>query len=111
MLAVIMVGASFAPPLPAQIVPWWEDDSCKWFNGTIIDKEIINTSPGQAEYKFWVNGTLDNETEVQMVIYGDPIHYLVIKEGMIYEGTVCNTLPLREAILNGTIHLIDVVFS
>ena len=111
MLALIMLGASFAPPLPAQIVPWWEEDSCKWFNGTIVEKEFEKTSPGQAEYKFWVNGTLDNQTEVQMVIYGDPIHWLVLEEGMVYEGTVCNTLTLREAIRNGTIHLIDVILS
>ena len=110
-MVLILMGASLAPPLPAQIVPWWEDDSCKWFNGKIVRKQIIATGPGQAEYKFWVNGTLDNETEVQMVIYGDPIHYLVIDEGMNYEGTVCNTLSLREAIRNGTIHLIDVVLS
>lgn len=111
LMGVMFALASATPPIPSHIVPFWEEGSCQWFNGTVVDKEIVQISPQVAEYKFYVEGTLDNNTSVDMIIYGGPLYYQALPINTTYEGQVCDTLPLREAIMDGTIHFVSVVFS
>ena len=97
----------FMSSLPAQVVVPWEEGQCAWFNGTIVNKEIDWTGAGGTEYKFYVEGTLDNNTSFKSVVYGDQGHYLLLPIGSTYESRVCDTVPLRTAILNGTVKVIE----
>jgi len=97
----------FITSLPAQVVVPWEDGQCAWFNGTIVNKEIDWTGEGGTEYKFYVEGTLDNNSSFKSVVYGDQGHYLLLPIGANYQADVCDTVPLRTAILNGTVKIVE----
>ena len=97
----------FISSLPAQVVVPWDEGQCAWFNGTIVNKEIDWKGEAGTEYKFYVEGTLDNNTSFKSVVYGDQGHYLLMPIGTNYQGNVCDTVPLRTAILNGTVKVIE----
>jgi hypothetical protein len=107
MTVVMLTTASLLPPLPAHLVPFWEDGECQWFNGTIIDKRIENDNGFTADYIFVVNGTVDNETEVSMEVFGDALLYAVLPVGATKEGRICDTVELKTAIADGIIQFIS----
>ena len=87
---------------------WWDEGHCWWFNGTIEDK-WIEEGDGNAltkDYKFLVNGTLDNTTDIVVVVHGSAWDYEFFNVGMHYEGLACDTVPLREAVIDGTVHFL-----
>ena len=54
-----------------------------------------------------VDGTLDNYTDIQMEVHGDAFLYGVLPIGSYYNGTICDTIPLRDAIIEGVIVLLS----
>jgi len=89
------------------IVPW-DEGQCFWLNGTVEDKEAEwNDNGGGMNYRFLVNGTLDNTTTFKAFVLGDRIDYLFVPIGAHFEGEICDTVPLRRAVLNGTILFIE----
>lgn len=94
---------------PTQIMVPWEEGECMWLNGTIEDKEIRYDSSGGMNYFFLVNGTLDNETSFHAEVLGDRTDYLLVPIGFNYEGEICDSVSLRQAIWSGTVHFIDIV--
>tara|TARA_R110000851_G_scaffold108116_5_gene228993 strand:+ start:5691 stop:6062 length:372 start_codon:yes stop_codon:yes gene_type:complete len=106
-VVLIFTTASFLPPLPTRIVPFWEEDTCMWFDGEIISKRIENEGLITADYIFVVDGTLDNYTDIQMEVHGDAFLYGVLPIGSYYNGTICDTIPLRDAIIEGVIVLLS----
>lgn len=104
---ILLSSVSMMPPLPARVVPFWEEDSCMWFDGEIVSKRIENEGLVTADYIFVVNGTLDNETDIQMEVHGDIFFYELLPIGSYYNGTVCDTIPLRQAVVDGVIRFIS----
>ena len=104
---IMMTTASVMPPLPAHLVPFWDDGECQWFNGTIISKRIENDNGITADYIFVINGTVDNETNVLMEVYGDALFYAMLPIGSAYEGGICDTVELKTAITEGIIQFIS----
>mgnify|MGYP001032201111 CR=1 FL=1 len=104
---ILLSSVSMMPPLPARIVPFWEEDSCMWFDGEIVSKRIENEGLVTANYIFVVNGTLDNETDIQMEVHGDIFFYELLPIGSYYNGTICDTVPLRQAVIDGVIKFIS----
>ena len=98
--------ASIMPPMSNRIVPFWEEDSCHWLDGHITEKYMQNEGLVTAEYIFVVNGTVDNYTDLQITIYGTALHYQFFQVGDYYNGTICDTLSLREAISEGVIRFL-----
>jgi len=110
------------PPLPERVVVWWDEGQCWWFNGTIEEKWIEPGPDGSdltADYLFLVNGTLsdlnettpllydaNNTTYITVVVHGDAWDYQYFNVGANYEGYACDTVPLREAIISGTIEFV-----
>jgi len=107
MTVVMLTMASLMPPLPARLVPFWEDGECQWFNGTVIDKRIENDNGFTADYIFVVNGTVDNETNLTMEVFGDALLYAVLPVGATKEGRICDTVELKTAIADGIIRFIS----
>ena len=107
MMLIMLTTASIMPPLPARIVPFWDDGACQWFNGTVVEKRIENDNGITADYIFVVNGTVDNSTEVEMEIHGDVILYALIPLGSHEEREVCDTVELQTAIADGIIQFIS----
>ena len=79
-----------------------------WLNGTVEDKEMAEDSSGGMNYFFLVNGTLDNETSFHAQVIGTQFDYLFVPIGLHYEGEICDTVPLREAVYTGIIRFIDI---
>lgn len=104
---LLMMSVSLMPPLPARVVPFWEEDSCMWFDGEIVSKRIENEGLVTADYIFVVHGTLDNETDVELEVHGDVFFYELLPIGSYYNGTICDTIPLRDAIIGGIIVFIS----
>jgi hypothetical protein len=120
-VAMILIIASMIPPLPETVIIWWEENECWWFNGTIEDKWIEENDGIELtkNYRFLVNGTLstlnetnpayytaNNTTRILVVINGDAFDYEYFDVGMTYEGYACDSVPLREAVLSGTIEFL-----
>ena len=100
---ILLMSVSLLPPLPARIVPFWEEDSCMWFDGEIVSKRIENQGLITADYIFGVDGTLDNLTDIQMEVHSDVFLYEILPIGAYYNGTICDTVPLRQAVIDGVI--------
>ena len=110
----------FTPALPERVVPWWNEGTCWWFNGTIEDKwmEDNDGMPGTTDYLFLVNGTLkelnesspllytNNSTRIEVLVHGGPLDWADFNVGDRYEGYACDTMTLREAVANGTIEFL-----
>lgn len=107
MMLIMLTTASMMPPLPARIVPFWDDGACQWFNGTVVDKRIENDNGITADYIFVVNGTIDNSSEVELEVYGDALFFALIPIGSHEEREVCDTVELKEAIADGIIQFIS----
>jgi hypothetical protein len=107
MTVIMMTTASLMPPLPAHLVPFWEDGECQWFNGTITDKRIENDNGITADYIFMVDGSVDNHSDIQMEVYGDALFYAMIPIGATHEGRICDTVELKTAIAEGIIQFIS----
>ena len=118
---LFLLAVIFAPSLPERVVPWWNEGTCWWFNGTIEDKwtEDNDGMPGTEDYIFLVNGTLNelNETtpvlyvansttNIEVLVHGGPWDYAYFNVGDHYEGYACDTMTLREAVANGTIEFL-----
>jgi len=88
------------------VVPW-DEGQCIWLNGTIEDKQVREDSTGGLNYFFLVNGTLDNETSFHAEVVGTQFDYLLVSIGYNYEGEICDSVPLRQAIYDGTVRFID----
>lgn len=104
---ILLTTVSLMPPLPARIVPFWEEDSCMWFDGEIVSKRIENEGLITADYILGVDGTLDNFTDIQMEVYSDVFIYEILPIGAYYNGTICDTVPLRQAVIDGVIIFIS----
>ena len=92
---------------PARVVVPWDEGQCMWLNGTVENKSIELDANGGTNYFFLVNGTLDNETSFHAEVIGSQLDYLLVPIGYHYEGEICDTVPLREAIYTGIIRFID----
>ena len=108
---VIMVSISFAivsvnDDLPSRVVVPWAKGDCFWLNGTIMDKEARDDGL-TTDYRFYVQGTLDNTTEFNSIVHGTKLEYEIMPIGLHYEGHICDTVTLREAVINGTVEIID----
>lgn len=104
---ILILSVSLMPPLPARVVPFWEEDSCMWFDGEIVSKRIENEGLITADYILGVDGTLDNFTDIQMEVHSDVFVYEILPIGAYYNGTVCDTVPLRQAVIDGVIIFIS----
>jgi len=120
-IVMMLVLAIMMPPLPERVIIWWDEGQCWWFDGTIEDK-WIEEGDGNAltkDYLFLVNGTLsdldedgitpmfgNNTTRISMVMHGDAWDYDWFEVGMYYEGYACDTVPLREAVISGTLEIL-----
>lgn len=93
---------------PARVVVPWDEGQCMWLNGTVENKSIELDANGGMNYFFLVNGTLDNETSFHAEVIGSQFDYLLVPIGYHYEGEICDTVPLREAIYTGIIRFIDI---
>ena len=120
-LAMMLIIANLMPPLPERVVVWWDEGQCWWFNGTVEDKWIEegDGTDFTKDYLFLVNGTLsdlnettpllydyNNTTYITVVVHGDAWDYQYFNVGAAYEGYACDTVPLREAVIDGTIEFI-----
>ena len=118
---MMLLAIMFVPVLPERIVPWWNEGQCWWFNGTIQDKWIEEGDGMRAtkDYIFLVNGTLNelNETtpvlydansttRIEVLVHGGLWDYTYFKVGDNYEGYACDTMTLREAVINGSIEFL-----
>jgi len=118
---LFILAVIFMPALPERIVPWWNEGQCWWFNGTIEDKYVVDNDgmPGTEDYIFIVNGTLNelNETTpllydansttaIEVMVHGGPWDYAYFEVGDNYEGYACDTMTLREAVINGSIEFL-----
>ena len=109
LVALVLLVALYGMPylIPhrvADVFPWSEGE-CWWFNGTVEDK-WMEKHTATTNYKFLVNGTLDNSTEISMVFTGGFWDYEYYQVGMRYEGFACDTVTLREAVVAGTLEII-----
>ena len=100
--AILYVGDD----LPDRIVVPWGQGECYWLNGTVVDREKMDNRL-TTTYQWHVVGTLDNNTSFDSLIYGNSFEWVMIPVGAHYEGHVCDTMPLRDAVLNGTVEIID----
>jgi len=91
---------------PTMVIVPWEEGQCMWLNGTVEEKEAEWNGDGY-NYKFLVNGTIDNNTSFKAFVLGDRFDYIFVPIGAHYEGEICDTVPLRRAVLNGTILFIE----
>jgi hypothetical protein len=123
-LVVVMIAAAlmFAPPLPERIIPWWNENQCWWFNGTIEDKYVLEADGIRTtkDYVFIVNGTLnplendtvgmyydpDTSVNITVAVHGGYWDYEYFEIGEHYEGYMCDSMTLREAVINGTIEFL-----
>jgi len=91
---------------PARVIVPWDEGQCMWLNGTVVNKSAEIEDDG-FHYKFHVVGEVDNNTSFNAVVLGSRFDYLFIPIGATYEGQICDTVPLRTAVLNGTIRFVD----
>lgn len=108
---VVMFGFGFLAisvndDLPSRIVVPWAKGECYWLNGTIVSKEMVDDGM-TTDYRWYIVGTLDNETEFNSIVHGTKTEYALIPAGIQYEGQVCDTMTLREAVVNGTVEIVD----
>ena len=104
--AILFLAVSVRDELPSRVVIPWAKGDCFWLNGTIIHKEKVDEGLTTG-YHFYVVGTLDNETEFNSIVHGTKFEYDLMPVGLHYEGHVCDTVTLREAVANGTVEIID----
>lgn len=107
-LMIFLSLTGFIITTPARVVVPWDEGQCMWLNGTVEDKEMAEDSSGGMNYFFLVNGTLDNETSFHAQVIGTQFDYLFVPIGLHYEGEICDTVPLREAVYTGIIRFIDI---
>ena len=103
---IVFLALSIKDDLPTRVVVPWAKGECFWLNGTIVDKEKVDDGMTTG-YHFYVVGTLDNTTEFNSIVHGTSLEYNLMPVGLQYEGRVCDTLTLREAVANGTVDIID----
>jgi hypothetical protein len=121
-VSLFVAAFMFSPALPERIVPWWGENQCWWFNGTIEDKYIAESDgvSKTKDYVFIVNGTLnplENDTagmyydsntsvNITVAVHGGFWDYEYFQIGENYEGYMCDSMTLREAVVNGTIEFL-----
>ena len=109
-VSIGFVALSVNDDLPSRVVVPWAKGECFWLNGTITDKTMVDDGM-TTDYQFYVVGTLDNTTEFNAIVHGTKLEYEIMPVGLHYEGHICDTMTLREAVINGTVEIFDWIVS